>query len=1323
MRYDKKKIFAGLLFGYFVFLTGTLFAADPYMVKQISPMDSYGSLAAGTEILGIGGVAYFIADDLISGEELWKTDGTAEGTILVKDIKPGADPSYPQFLTNVNGILFFRADDGVHGCELWKSDGTAAGTVMVKDIAMGEYYPSSFPHNLTEVNGTLFFSAGFSSLDDGTMGIELWRSDGTEAGTVLVKDIDPGFDSSCPQDLTNVNGTLFFRASDGLDSHGYELWKSDGTETGTALVKDIYPGTSINSSYPEDLTNVNGTLFFSADDGVNGRELWRSDGSEAGTVMVKNILAGSSSSSYPINLVNIGGTLFFSAGDAVNGSELWKSDGTEAGTVMVKDIQSGYESSLPRFLTDVGGILFFIAGSGSGRELWKSDGTESGTAIVKDINASGDSYPKNLTSVNGTLFFRADDGNNGFELWKSDGTTAGTVQVKDIFPGASSSYPQFLKNVNGTLFFAANDCVHGTELWKTDGTALGTTLVNNVSSSFEPGISGDAGGKFFITASEGTPDRELWTSDGTGPGTVRVKDILAGAGASDPYWMTDVNGTMFFSAEDGVNGRELWKSDGTEAGTVMVKDIRTEESYPSSDPEELTNVGGILFFSVIDEGGWCRDLWKSDGTEAGTILVKDFSSCEMGFPRCLKNVGGILFFIRGYALWKSDGTPAGTVNVKNIQAANLIDVNGTLFFSPYNRELWKSDGTEAGSVLVKSFNNGLDGLENLSNAEGALFFSADDGTSGSELWKSDGTTNGTEQVKDINTGPLPSDPENLMSANGILFFTADDGINGRELWMSDGTTAGTVMVKDIYPGAASSVPYYLTVSGRNAFFIADDGTSGRELWMSDGTEAGTARLTDINAGSASSGIGNLTISGSRLFFTADSFSSGEWLWAYDLPAAPPVPVVTANNTAEDLDICVDTGVRVTWPQDPDDWNDGGVGTRNYQVRRGGSVIATLPYGTTEYIDNAGLDSCLFLYQVRYWNGLWASTSTNGISAADSTIPLPTILTEYLPACAPKILSTQSFSGYQWYLNGSPIQGATGQSYTAVEAGTYTVFVTNAWGCSAESPGFYVYSYPVPVVSGPSFGCLSVQLTTGTFSSYRWYKNGSSISGATSQNYTATTNGTYSVRVSNAGGCYTTSPGHVVTISGYPSTPVISGLATGCPSVELTTGIFASYQWILNDTDIPGAISQNYTAILSGVYKVRVANAGGCARTSSGKAVTINFCREAEVSPSGASFPARLVKDELSSTGYYIYFQKISNAEGYNIYEGNLDLWYSHASQPGNLCNAAVTDLGTGEMKAEIAPGDGGHYYLVTAFGGTAESISGYDSNIVEIDPSLSSCPP
>jgi ELWxxDGT repeat protein len=129
---------------------------------------------------------------------------------MVKDISPG-------FLTSVSDALFFAADDGSHGRELWTSDGTPEGTVMVKDINPGSGSSLPSPARLKNVNGALFFGAS-----DGSNGTELWKSDGTLTGTVMVADINPGSGSSSPNRFVLSGTTLFFVANDG--AHGIELW-------------------------------------------------------------------------------------------------------------------------------------------------------------------------------------------------------------------------------------------------------------------------------------------------------------------------------------------------------------------------------------------------------------------------------------------------------------------------------------------------------------------------------------------------------------------------------------------------------------------------------------------------------------------------------------------------------------------------------------------------------------------------------------------------------------------------------------------------------------------------------------------------------------------------------------------------------------------------------------------------------------------------------------------------------------------------------------------------------------------------------------------
>jgi ELWxxDGT repeat protein len=208
--------------------------------------------------------------------ELWESNGTAAGTRMVADINPGRVSSYPSQLTNVNVVLFFTANDGngAHGAELWESNATALGTKMVADISPGP--TSSVPSYLTNVNGTLFFIA------DGVHGEQLWRSSGSAVGTSMLTDIQgggTGYASTVVPDgvvrqpiphLVNVNGTLFFRVNDG--THGVELWQSNGTAPGTMMVKDLNPGAA--GSYASYLTNANGTLFFSANDGFHGFEPW-----------------------------------------------------------------------------------------------------------------------------------------------------------------------------------------------------------------------------------------------------------------------------------------------------------------------------------------------------------------------------------------------------------------------------------------------------------------------------------------------------------------------------------------------------------------------------------------------------------------------------------------------------------------------------------------------------------------------------------------------------------------------------------------------------------------------------------------------------------------------------------------------------------------------------------------------------------------------------------------------------------------------------------------------------------------------------------------
>ncbi len=426
---------------------------SPYILNDINA-SLMGSNVSFQKIANLNGSLIFMATNAATGSELWKSDGTQAGTVLIKDLNPGAGDSYPDNFFAINNIMYFTATDGVAGLELWKTDGTAAGTIMLKDIYTGSMH--SRPSNFVNVNGTLFFSAN----DAQNYGTELYKSNGTAAGTVLVKDIWEGQSSSTPFWLTNVNGTLFFSAQRG----DIELWKSDGTAAGTVRVKNINLTSCCDlSSIPAELTNVNGALYFIADNGTHGRELWRSNGTEAGTQMMKDIYPGAiGSNATELTWVPETASLYYAADDGVNGVELHSFN--QLGYGIEADINPT-GSSFPKNLINIDGILHFSADDGThGIELWKSDFNlifvEPTTSLLADINfGMANSNPTGFTKLNGQIYFSANDGVHGFEIWQTDGTIDGTLLFKDVYPGAGSSGAgKFTDVTNGTthkLFFVA----------------------------------------------------------------------------------------------------------------------------------------------------------------------------------------------------------------------------------------------------------------------------------------------------------------------------------------------------------------------------------------------------------------------------------------------------------------------------------------------------------------------------------------------------------------------------------------------------------------------------------------------------------------------------------------------------------------------------------------------------------------------------------------------------------------------------------------------------------------------------------------------------
>ncbi len=717
------------------------FAAAQTLVRDINPTTS--ATNPGSEPRAIQGGPTFAlvdADDGLDGYEPWITDGTAAGTRLLADIWPGSAGSL-SFLdgstaVDANGLVYFVAEDGVTGDALWRTDGTTAGTVRVVDLAG----PGGGAPRLTAAGSIVYLDR-----DDGVHGLELWRTDGTPSGTAMVIDLAPGSASSDPRDLFFSAGSLWFVAYfDGLNP---QLWRTDGTAAGTVLIHDFGTVSPPFVNGVGHLAAIGGVVCFIGYDAAHGSEPWRTDGTPSGTYLLRDINPGSASSTTLFFTVEVAAStqrVFFPANDGVSGVELWSTDGTAAGTTLVTDIAVG-DSSLPHALTPFGSSIVFAADDGvHGDEPWVSDGTPAGTHMIRDVRAgAGSSTPSMFAPLGGGIWFRADDGIHGTEPWRTDGTSAGTAMIRDVWPGQTGSRPSVPAVLGGRVLFAADDGTHGAEPWITDGTSGGTTLVADIATPpgtdsgirFEVGV----GDRLGFLADDGIHGLELWRSDGTAQGTQLVLDLAPGSEGLYPNLLQPYRAELLLGAWSSTTGWTLAISDGTASGTRTLLTVNMAPPSPPFASIVFTPLGplGDEYLLAVDDGVHGNELWKTDGTAAGTGLVLDIvPGPESSSPTWSTRLGGERFFFAGRSF-------------------------------PLAPDLWKTDGTAAGTVVAQSGGGTAFLNSQITTWNDVVWFTIADATVGAELWRTDGTTAGTSLVRDIAPGIASAEPRELVGLGRV----------------------------------------------------------------------------------------------------------------------------------------------------------------------------------------------------------------------------------------------------------------------------------------------------------------------------------------------------------------------------------------------------------------------------------------------------------------------------------------------------------------------------------------------------------------------------
>ncbi|MEK7951739.1 ELWxxDGT repeat protein [Luteolibacter soli] len=585
--------------------------------------------------------AFFIAVDGSSNRTLWTSDGTAAGTRRITLMSPDqtTESKITLALNSWKDAIYFSTYHNDIGYELWRTDGTTAGTFPFRAFPP----PDSLPvyTDMREFGDSLYFD-----LTDPYGFEHLWRTRGTSGSTQVVGK-SPAFNNPYGLDplLTNTDTAAFFITGQVQSAIALSMVRSNGGATQlTKSEKSNSSGVPLHPAEGAPFDMLNGLLLAFVKTGLT-HELWQMnpDGSKSKAIwkVPTTQLGIQGSVSFRGHL---GSSLLFTVDNPGAKHQVWITDGTKKGTLQLADTGSGYAADFVK----AGSNYYFAVNyndEAATTGLWKTNGTPAGTSKVASTDGTTPRpKPGELVALGDVAYALT-----GPTLWRSDGTAAGTVALKSDWYGQSTDAAAYLSVVAGKLHFTVKT---GTlqYLWQSDGTAAGTVAVTPAV-DFDAGSMGpafDLGGAAIFQGDRIQPAPFLWRLDATG--TAPVAPYVIGRRVN--YWITYsdrqvVAGNQFFYCGIQDGDAELWATDGTANGTRLVKNIypgTASTSAQSSNPAHLVAAGNLVYFTATDEEHG-TELWRSDGTEAGTVLVSDIDpGPESSNPQALRVLGSKLYF-------------------------------------------------------------------------------------------------------------------------------------------------------------------------------------------------------------------------------------------------------------------------------------------------------------------------------------------------------------------------------------------------------------------------------------------------------------------------------------------------------------------------------------------------------------------------------------------------------------------------------------------------------------------------------------------------------
>ncbi len=910
---------------------------------------------------------------------LWATDGTVAGTtpLLGATEFQRAWPFYsaPGWVEDGARTLFLQGGNYASPLELWRTDGTAFGTIRLA-ILSDQYGATGALASRANGNFQLLVWEHFASL-------AVWESDGTVAGTGLATSVDPGTTSFGVRSFASTASGIFFMLELG-DPVVKELWLSDGTGTGTQRLA------TFDSDVWYELVAHSGAIYFTASAG-GAAGIWRSDGTTATTrriAALDNLVISPASFTFLNERIYCLGFAQDWSSGSIYSAPVAGGSPEELLQQCVGDFCYPLYENL--WIETVGGRLVFSRREPGVSSVWSSDGVFGGTPLqlappCSDTECRWSGSPP-VVQGEELLFLRQLSQLPAMELWRSGGTAASTFRVAGPFPDlpwppSGGDSPLATLSGDGGWLFAAGDEVHGHELWRARRQEDSGVLVADLRLD-RPRLEGlEAIGLvepdlvFALQNPDSTRTLYRHWRGGDAVEPFLTLPVIRGRyGSRNPAPTWRIAGDAWYLFESDFDGnqssedfaQQVWRYDPVsqdvralfaEIGSTSIGAL-AHDLWPSQGDFLLLGGRDALLQPAIyrlrPASGTISKLMDLPAAHAATLgrsgnswfliedrsrlvvfdlarrtreVLVDFTGGSLGDAIVLP--GGALIEI-GWSpysgdgrveLWQSDGSAAGTRELGQwtsqvwcsswIQMPPSADRNVVLFAVEAgcgsSHELWISDGSAERTGRLRTFTGGEALVEDGGTPfRGEIYFlgSARDPVSDvstHSVWKTDGTPGGTVPIVELPSGYADS-PNALLGTAGSsgIYFPWGDSSHGMELWRTDGTAPGTGLLADLEPGAYGSSPFPLWAVGDQVLFAGWTSANGTELWQVDGGLDTPQLVADLFPGPENADPFIFAASDERLYFLADDGIVGREIWEVDDPSV-------ASCVASPTTLCLSSG--------------------------------------------------------------------------------------------------------------------------------------------------------------------------------------------------------------------------------------------------------------------------------------------------------------------------------------------------------------------------------------------------------------------------------